>query len=402
MHAAALDSAQAMRASTESRLKRGVLALTCHAAAGVRTMNAKTLIRNASLAMAIVGAITLVVVAGPLDPPSGPVQPTGRTQINQQYFITSLPYTISTQGSYVLTGDLIGVAGQHGIVVNADNVTIDLNGFSIAGVPSSLDGINAVGFRENLTVRNGLIRDWGGNGMQSNTAQCRVENVIAIGNGAQGIDVGGSSVITGCVAQGNGFDGINSGGGAIIGCVSDSNGGTGIDSAGLVADCVSEGNSGDGINVAGDSLVRGCRVVRNGRGVTTGIGVCVVGCVVSDNDAEGIVAGTGSTVSGCNVRVNGADGILVDSGCLVVGNNCERNGLSASGAGVHVTGSDNRIEGNELTNADFGVRIEAAGSLVIKNSASGNTINYSILAGNDVGPIGTAAASASPWANIAY
>lgn len=365
-------------------------------------MNTKNLIRKASLASVGVVAITLVVVAGPLDPPSGPVQPTGRTQINQQYFIAALPYTISSPGSYVLTGDLIGVAGQHGIVVNADNVTIDLNGFSIAGVPGSLDGVNAGGFRENLTVRNGLIRDWGGNGMQSNTAQCRVENVLAVGNGSQGIDVGGSSVITGCVAQGNGFDGINSGGGAIIGCVATGNTGFGIDSSGLVADCVAEGNTGDGINVGGDSVVRGCRVVRNGQGITTGIGVCVVDCVVSDNEAEGIVAGTGSTVSGCNVRVNAADGILVESGCLVVGNNCERNGLSAVGAGVRATGGDNRIEANELTNADYGLRLEAAGNVVIKNSASGNSTNYSIVAGNDVGPIGTAAASVSPWANLAF
>ena len=36
-------------------------------------------------------------------------------------------------------------------------------------------------------------------------------------------------------------------------------------------------------------------------------------------------------------------------------------------------------------------------------TASGNTDNYgSIVAGNDTGPIGTAALATSPWANIAF
>jgi hypothetical protein len=43
--------------------------------------------------------------------------------------ISELPYTISEPGSYYVTGDL--TTTSDGIIVNADNVTIDLNGFCL-------------------------------------------------------------------------------------------------------------------------------------------------------------------------------------------------------------------------------------------------------------------------------
>jgi hypothetical protein len=45
--------------------------------------------------------------------------------------ISSLPYTISAAGSYYLTGNL--TADANGILVDANNVTIDLAGFSLIG-----------------------------------------------------------------------------------------------------------------------------------------------------------------------------------------------------------------------------------------------------------------------------
>jgi parallel beta-helix repeat protein len=101
-----------------------------------------------------------------------------------------------------------------------------------------------------------------------------------------------------------------------------------------------------------------------------------------------------------------------------VANICSSNGNFGDGAGIHATGSDNRIEGNKCTRADRGIDVDGTGSIIIKNTCSGNTTNYSIVANNRYGPIinitagGTAAVSGNsaadtsgtthPWANFAY
>jgi hypothetical protein len=75
--------------------------------------------------------------------------------------ITSLPYTITTSGTYVLDGSLdYNSSSAVAIQINASNVTVDLNGNSInnlgAGPATQAVGINA--FNEpNVTIRNGQI-----------------------------------------------------------------------------------------------------------------------------------------------------------------------------------------------------------------------------------------------------
>ena len=69
-----------------------------------------------------------------------------------------MPLTITESGSYVVVENLTGSSGSHGITIQADDVTIDLNGFSLTGVTGALDGIHAdlgTGPWRNLTVRNG-------------------------------------------------------------------------------------------------------------------------------------------------------------------------------------------------------------------------------------------------------
>jgi hypothetical protein len=76
--------------------------------------------------------------------------------------ITSLPYTISTQGIYCLTGNLetnmnLGFA----IDITTNNVVLDLNGFKIGGLAAGTGtgayGIHALS-RKNITIRNGTVR----------------------------------------------------------------------------------------------------------------------------------------------------------------------------------------------------------------------------------------------------
>ena len=96
---------------------------------------------------------------------------TGRGQtatrmIDPRIPISSLPFTISKAGSYIVTRNLKGTSGRHGILVKTDNVTINLNGFMLIGVPGSLDGIHvSANGTKSIHVKNGTIRGWGDNGL---------------------------------------------------------------------------------------------------------------------------------------------------------------------------------------------------------------------------------------------
>jgi parallel beta-helix repeat protein len=126
----------------------------------------------------------------------------------------------------------------------------------------------------------------------------------------------------------------------------------------------------------------------------------------------GIYTADGGMVSHCRVQNNYQAGILVKGsysrivGNTLVGNNAAN---SASGASIGIGGSFNRVEDNYITGsgpAGYGITyftIGCTNNTVVRNSVQGGgAYNYSVGFGvpNDVGPIGTAAASSSPWANI--
>ncbi len=120
----------------------------------------------ATLALFVAAAITGVVSGGPLDPPNPPVStPNG---IDGRIPIDRLPFTIADSGSYVVTRDL-AYADGNGINVTADNVTIDLNGFTLDGVNQNTNGIHAIG-RRSLSVVNGTLRRWS-TGIQNDYVQ---------------------------------------------------------------------------------------------------------------------------------------------------------------------------------------------------------------------------------------
>src|SRR6185295_11122012 len=86
---------------------------------------------------------TAVLLAGPLDPPAGPILPTYKTlnEVEPRIVINAANtpgdadslFKITQPGSYYLTGNITGVAGKHGIEVVASGVTLDLNGFDLLG-----------------------------------------------------------------------------------------------------------------------------------------------------------------------------------------------------------------------------------------------------------------------------
>ncbi len=94
----------------------------------------------------------------------------GRIEINQAHIEANggFPYTLATPGSYVLTGPLSVPAGTDGLVLGTQNISIDLNGFTISSTfvcspgnctASTGEAIKPAGsFEANqVTVRNGSI-----------------------------------------------------------------------------------------------------------------------------------------------------------------------------------------------------------------------------------------------------
>ena len=121
------------------------------------------------------------------------------------------PVTLSDPGSYRLTSGLTATAGFGGIVVTADNVTLDLNGFSVIspGGGNFSDGIS-LGSRQNVEIRNGTIRGFARAGIFTNnsTHYIRVIGVHAIGNAINAIDLqGNGNFVDGCIV-GNSNNGI--------------------------------------------------------------------------------------------------------------------------------------------------------------------------------------------------
>ncbi len=54
-----------------------------------------------------------------------------------------------------LTYDLVGQAGLNGIIINGDDVSLDLVGVSITGLPSSNDGILVQFDHRDIEIQNG-------------------------------------------------------------------------------------------------------------------------------------------------------------------------------------------------------------------------------------------------------
>ncbi len=112
--------------------------------------------------------------------------------------ITALPQVITAQGIYCLTGNLsTPISAGSAIDIQANNVTIDLNGWKIGGLVAGL-GTNTLGItalnRKNITIKNGLIRGfWGAIYLNGPASQGHViHDIQADGNTSQGFFLEGS------------------------------------------------------------------------------------------------------------------------------------------------------------------------------------------------------------------
>jgi hypothetical protein len=188
------------------------------------------------LVLAALVAFSVIGYAGNLEPPAAP-GPTMKTlaEIEPGTPISSVPYTISEPGSYYLAANAQTTSNMFsGITIWANNVTLDLKGFSLTGDRTAgRHGVFIEGNRKNITIRNGTITNWGGNGVEAMAGtNCRTEDIRVIDNAGSGIHLSGNgSVVRNCVASDNGswasttISGISVGDGSVVtGNTANSNG----------------------------------------------------------------------------------------------------------------------------------------------------------------------------------
>jgi len=194
-------------------------------------------------------------------------------------------YTITSAGSYKLSGNLLAKNQDTDvIVIAADHVTIDLNGFAILGTANCAGGVPCVNSGKgvgittslngpffNLTVRNGTIQGMGSSGISLNGDSILVEYVHARSNGLVGINIFRTAAIqTNVIVQHNNVH-LNE------------NAGISVD-AGLVSDNASSDNGGSGIFVSDTATITRNFVRRNlGAGLASGGRVQFFGNVLSGN-----------------------------------------------------------------------------------------------------------------------
>ena len=228
----------------------------------------------------------------------------GTVLINQATSVNGLPgcphqgfpIVICQSGSYRLSGNLsVSDPALNGISIASENVTLDLNGFSIVGpvvctgVPvSSCTSSSSIGITAGsyFTVANGTVRGFQEGVLTGNYSH--VDKVNALNNSFTGIEVGADCSVTNSLASSNGYSGI-------------------------IADSQS-------------NVVTGNVAVNNHTFGIVGSSSTLIGNVANGNGGNGFVS-TNATLSGNTANNNGEYGMSVVCPSSVVGNTLVGNGL---------------------------------------------------------------------------
>lgn len=296
---------------------------------------------------------------GNLTPP-GPPMPTMKTlnQIEPRVPISSAPFSIVLPDSYYLTTNLTVTSGD-AITIFTNNVTLDLNGFTIfSTAPSAMgSGIRTEGELSNITIANGFIRGgvtnsgsgtYGGPGFRYGISGSS-DNALVIRVSVSGCLYGGiqfashdSAVVESCLVRAVGGYGIYAS--TIKACSATDCGGDAIRGE-QVSDCRGQASTGTGVNAF---------TALNCRGSSSGSGQGVIAntaqnCSGESFDGQGISAGTaqnchGESVNGTGIEADVAIGCRGESthgtGVLArVANSCV--GSSSKGRAVVASGIAN-------------------------------------------------------------
>src|ERR1039458_10207380 len=307
---------------------------------------------------ATLSAIQRASAQGSLTPPGAPA-PTMLTlsQIEPRTPITSVPYTISTPGSYYLTTNLTVTTGS-AITITTSWVTLDLNGFTVsssAGSPNGT-GILLAGGNTDITILNGHIQGTGfANGIYpAGCSNVRVAGVSVSGCLNYGIILGNanSTVVESCTVQNIGVTGIQAssvshssayqcGGTAIIAntaenCYGNCSGSTVGLFAGIANNCYGYSFSGYGLYATTATGCYGFTVSGNAGLDANNANNCAG---YSNGNGDGLDANNASGCSGYSIGGSGLAAAAIATGC---------SGTSTNGIGLSANTANN-CYGNSAT-----------------------------------------------------
>jgi parallel beta-helix repeat protein len=343
-------------------------------------------------------------------------------EVEPRTAISSLPMTITESGSYYLTENLtLSTTEQDGILVAVDNVTIDLNGFTLSG-PGKAAGTSGAGIIGssvgNIVVRNGIIREWRGNGIELSSSCNRIAAVdlIAENNGGYGVELGNTGIVRNVISRENGECGIQ------------------VTERAIVENCTVTENGYHGIYIGNRTTVRNCSVFLNTYEGIVGFSNNIIKNNTIANNRQGINVSARNLITHNSSCSNSEDGIQLNNNCNQVMHNLVTNnsehGISVSGdynriahntisynrnistptkAGIYLNAISNgsHIEGNMLCNNNYGIDVSVASdNLIVGNRAYSNDSDY-LMGGtaNSYGTIvnesgGGTLSTSDPYANI--
>lgn len=338
-------------------------------------------IRRLASLLAVMALAAAALAQGPLVPPGPPAQTMKSLQelhdaVGPRTPIVSLPFTISQPGSYVVTQSLTGAAAQNGITIAVSNVSLDLNGHTLRGTPGALHGIAIGPNVTNVTIRNGKVTHWPGDGITADYYT------------AHGV------MVSGIVSS------LNEGSGIRVNAVA------------VVQDCEVTSNSELGIYVIDQGHIQNCIVSYNGdNGILAQSNSIVENCIAMGNQLAGILGLFNTSIRGCVARQNGLAGILVYNNCVVLENQAsyfpppiifakksiaplpaDTEGVDpfSLDGGIAIVGFFNRIESNTVTESNIGYHYYFKDNFIVKNVAMGCTKGFM----QAIAPFGKAPSSA--------
>jgi hypothetical protein len=348
-------------------------------------------------------------MAGPLNPPLGPVAPTYKTlsEVEPRGLISSLPITISQSGSYYLTGDLAGDSSSDAILIDAPNVTIDFNGFTLS---LARRGVVIDPGASGVTIRNGRLSNCDGGVICLPTDKgdraslVRVTDITVDGLSGDGLVLGPRAIVDQVIVSGTPAN-FNSG--VSVGIASRVTNTTvdGVRGPGFALGegtqasfcTASEINSGDGFFVDARVRVSDCTAINiNGNGFNT------------NPDQQGrnnimsvvFLRCTASNVSQNGFLLLGNHGQVTDSLVSNIGFFSTFGGPQAGG--VAIAGGGNRVENNRLFRVSYPVFLypSSFGNSIVRNTAVTTQFGYTNQGTNNfLAPVGTNSSQVGAWDN---
>ncbi len=402
-------------------------------------LRARRRVAQPRIALMLVAGALIVFTIGTLGP---------RTAIAQRSLvgaagdtrtpITTLPFRINKCGSYFLADCLHGRSGTGGITIAANNVTVDLNGFTVQGVSGSENGIEIRSGFHNVRVFNGNVLGWGEEGLLSEIGATgiQIDHVRFSNNGANGVNIQdippgpmgepAAAIVTDCIAEENGKRGFAGRNGVeFVRCVAVRNNvGIGV-TDGLVKDCLIEKNDDVGLDLGNHARATDNVIVLNNSAAVAMNNIPQVlitgnGCFLEDNDiginqfGAGIrldPSGAPGPASQAVIRGNSvfscSGGIeVLTSRNVVVENILQQCGPVSIEVPVATGASMNVIARNVLNTGGApgpttGILVSGMSNTVTQNVVAQFNDNYNVaVPGNDFGTEGTAAALNDPWGNV--